>query len=501
METLSMRNIIIWENSHQNKWTDPDTSIFLSNLMDQVPVGIRWILEYNGEKWIEIWVVTRKEIMNIIIKNSIKGKLSDFGATFTLFSDWLALAKRTIGDIKTVELYIADINHPNFIESIDSVSSHAKSIILEIKNNDHGLIWTTTLENIRYCQKIGYKICIHAFNLWTINPEWENNNITDQDIISINLEKLFKGNINPEYIKIHESLYKILYPKIWDKNYYLPAKEEIKEQIQKRSCELVVHESYWDNLNWNIWSRWYNPVIPEFLKKSTVKDEYCIDIEWNIKFTEALTNFAEWVTTPQWLKELKEKGITESLMIEIFNQSLWKLINWENISINLYLKDIWSHAFIEALQYMTTWLPSYKMRKKVILEILEEPYGSINNAVISNLKRARELWFSVAIDDFCVSDNQNWLSREILIALYENGINLDLIKIDGKHIMDIYTNSIDIEDLKKLRQLIRIFTQKWVTFVAEWIQNKKHADLVVEKIACPESIILFQWRNIKQWWK
>ena len=47
METLSMRHIIIWENSHQKKPTDPDTSVFLSSLMDQVAVGIRWILEYN----------------------------------------------------------------------------------------------------------------------------------------------------------------------------------------------------------------------------------------------------------------------------------------------------------------------------------------------------------------------------------------------------------------------------------------------------------------------
>jgi hypothetical protein len=39
-----------------------------------------------------------------------------------------------------VDLYIADINHPEFIQTIENISKNGENIILDIKFNDHGLI-------------------------------------------------------------------------------------------------------------------------------------------------------------------------------------------------------------------------------------------------------------------------------------------------------------------------------------------------------------------------
>jgi EAL domain-containing protein (putative c-di-GMP-specific phosphodiesterase class I) len=352
---------------------------------------------------------------------------------------------------------------------------------------------------LEYCQYLWYRISIHGFSTKNTNHDIRSTEIKDSDIIFTNLEKLFKANINPKYIKIPRFLYKILYSWEHQWKFALAHTENILQEIRDRNCEVLISD----------WQGEYSDVsissieTPEILKNSSIRqNELCLDMNWNIQFTEALINFWEWISTPNWLQFLKERWITEALMNKVFHEATFpRVLNWESISSNLYLKDIESDAFMEIILNLAHWLPSYVMRKKVILEIVEESYGTLNNTVISNLKKAKDLWFSIAIDDFCVSDSQIWISREILVALYENGINIDYLKIDWWHIMDIYNDTISPIDLAKLRQVIKLFKEKWVVFIAEFVQNKEHADLITRKIGCPWAKILFQWRYLNEWWK
>lgn len=120
----------------------------------------------------------------------------------------------------------------------------------------------------------------------------------------------------------------------------------------------------------------------------------------------------------------------------------------------------------------------------------------------------QENWFSIAIDDLYVSEQNKWMSIEILDKLLEADIYPDGIKLDGKHCMAIRDGSITESELAKIGSLIWQFAyQKPMIIVPEWIQDMTHAKQIhdffdtIKKNDISQTMneitIVFQGRELK----
>ena len=94
----------------------------------------------------------------------------------------------------------------------------------------------------------------------------------------------------------------------------------------------------------------------------------------------------------------------------------------------MYLKDLGHPSFRNIITKATLNIkPS--LRKFLILEVLEDKYGSLNRTVLDNLRWLKEQGFSLAIDDLFVGSHMG-LSIDILNAFIEEDLFPDYVKID-----------------------------------------------------------------------
>lgn len=244
------------------------------------------------------------------------------------------------------------------------------------------------------------------------------------------------------------------------------------------------------------------------IDSSFIQPEPMLTYEWELWAEEFLVRFNNWLSTYNWLLQLQELWHTEDLVVKMLWAAIHAAKEGRRVSINLYIKDLSSNHLLTLIHELTEYLPS-QYRKNIIFELLEERYGMIDEKFIKHVRFIQENWFSIAIDDLYVSEQNKWMSIEILDELLEAEVYPDYIKLDGKHSMAIRDGSISKSELGKIGSLIWQFAyKKSITVVAEWIQDMPHAKQIqdffdaIKKNDTSHTMrdinIVFQWIKIKE---
>ncbi len=253
-------------------------------------------------------------------------------------------------------------------------------------------------------------------------------------------------------------------------------------------------------------SRMANEIIEElpksslsFLDNSEIKREWMYNIYWEPQLEECL--FLPWdgMSVPQALDRLIAEGMTADLMCKQINEVIDDINKWNNMSINSYIKDIWSADFRKTIEFIMMKIPKQR-RSGLVFELLEVRYGSMNEQVLSNLRFLQEEGFAIAIDDLVLWGYTESMSEEILFALHEAWIYLDYIKIDGSISMSVLKWTISESEKSELIQIIYQYSRLFekTVFVFEWIQNTVHASHLLKVLNIDPAKILFQWMHLNR---
>lgn len=422
--------------------------------------------------------------------------LKDTHNTFWLFMNWLLAASSHLKSWKntSVELYKEDVNNKEFVQGVKFATDewkYASKLTLDIRPDDYGYLGKKSIEKLQEVSQLWVWISIEAFS--------EN---TDGEISIDSIRSLIHGRIRPKFIKISN----IVLEKIKNNNVTKPVLNLYRWLI---SMWIHIIEYFtWTIKKENAHELSKKKKISDaLLDSSYIEYEPMFTYEWDIWAEEYLVRFSDWIRTDLWLLQLQELWHTEDLVIKMLWRAITAAKEWKRVSINLYIKDLWSHRLLELIKNLTLYiLPKY--RKNIIFELLEEKYGLIDEKFIKHVRMIQENWFSIAIDDLYVSEQNKWMSIEILDELLGVDVYPDYIKLDGKHSMAIRDGSITQSELAKIGSLIWQFAyKKPITVVAEWIQDMAHAKQIQDFFytirkndishTMNEITIIFQGREIK----
>ncbi len=422
-------------------------------------------------------------------ETSTRSLLKDTHNTFGLLMYWLSIASEHLKKWKKVwvELYKEDIHHREFIEGIEGATdngTYAKWLTLEISKDPYWSIDTDSIAKLQQVSALWVWIGIEDFH------EKENWEIDIDSITSI-----IKWRIKPRYIKIS----KTVIDKIKN-NMVMPRVSMLYEWLVKMWISII--EGPWRIAKKQETNEVNKQKImaDRLIDSADIEYEPMLTLQWEVWVEELLVRFDKWLRTDIWLDQLKELWYTEGLAIKMLWVAIERAKEGKRVSLNLYIKDIWSVDLIERIRKMIQNL-SVEHRKNIVFEILEEKYGIINKQFIEHVRMLQAMGLSIAIDDLYVSEKNNGMSLEILNELLEVGIYPDYIKLDGKHCMAIQDDTITDTELGKIITLIWQFAlRKSTTVVAEWVQDIEHAKKIKHIFLGIHGInIIFQGRQINTW--
>lgn len=137
-----------------------------------------------------------------------------------------------------------------------------------------------------------------------------------------------------------------------------------------------------------------------------------------------------------------------------------------SLSINMEYTDLIDTSLIQDLENMKKkWFPTHQ----ITFELIEKKWDD-NNVSLQNIKKLRELWYKIAMDDFSVWDSGVARLKELLKERL-----LDYVKIDGDIIKDLLSdNTKNRQTAKKIVEfVVSICDIWWVKVVAEFVENEK----------------------------
>lgn len=416
--------------------------------------------------------------------------LKDTHNTFWLLMRWLSIATNYLRQWKraSVDLYKEDIRHRNFIDEICSATDggkYAELLTLEIRSDEYGSLNNTAINKLQEA----------TCTLWVGIGIEDFHEKANWDIDIDSTTRIIRGRIKPKFIKISSA---------------------VMERLRNNTVTTrVAHLYNWLKRMWvqiieYIWQNKKTEDATQIMKNKEIADtliknaraihEPMLTLGWEVWAEELLVRFDKWLWTDIWLNQLKELWHTQDLMIKMLSVAVEKAKVGKRISVNLYIKDVCSETLLREIKHITQYLPQ-QYRKNIIFELLEEKYGTINEKFIKHVHALQADGFSIAIDDLYISDKNTWLSIEILDELLNAGIYPDSIKLDGKHCMAIWDDTISTDELDKIRTLIWQFAlMKPITITLEWIQDMEHAKKVSAIFSgIPEITLVFQWIKINPW--
>lgn len=415
--------------------------------------------------------------------------LKDTHNTFWLLMRWLSVASDYLrqGKRASVELYKKDIWHEDFIDWVKWATdnwTYAKALTLDIRWDNYGFLGENNISKLYELSELWVWIGVEAFDE---KKNWE----IDVDSIT----RIIRGHIKPKFIKISSTVINRL------KTNNVTARVANLYAWLIKMWVRVIEYIWWVSKNENIFQKGKQKIIADkLIDSANIEYEPMLTLQGEIWVEELLVRFDNWLRTDKWLDQLKELWHTQDLVIKMLQAAVNKAKKGKRVSINLYIKDMWSDSIIDNINRLTQYLP-IKYRKNIIFELLEERYWSIDEKFIKHVHSLQNNGFSVAIDDLYVSEKNEWMSIEILNELLGIGVYPDYIKLDGKHSMAIRDASISDIDLGKIKTLIWQFAlQKPITVVAEWIQDTEHATKIREIFQGISWInLIFQGREINSW--
>ena len=233
--------------------------------------------------------------------------------------------------------------------------------------------------------------------------------------------------------------------------------EELYTEIQKNS---------WEIIEWtkkiNEWlKKWF--FVPYY---QWIRDNETEKIE---KF-ESLIRYDDWkkVESPyKFLKIAEEINLLWELskrMIEVVISEM-REHNY-SISINLTEQDFLNEKLIKLI---IDNLEYYLVDpKRLIIEVLEDITWEIDDTIINNMKKLKDIWIKISIDDF-------WTGNSNFARLTK--ISPDFLKIDWSLVKwVIWENSKQNTDI--LRSIIEFGHLHWSKIIAEFVENQEIQDIV-----------------------
>lgn len=179
------------------------------------------------------------------------------------------------------------------------------------------------------------------------------------------------------------------------------------------------------------------------------------------------------------LKELRARKETFMLFTRIcqkaFNEAK---VTGDIIHVNLEIQDLLNPSF---LYFIDSILDSVWIKPSLInFELLETEKitSEVQKQVFTNLKILVKMWFLLSIDDLF-----SWYSTKRRVNnILLHGIDLHMVKIDGKFIQDAYIwslywydsmlENVDINNIEWLSDYIEWLKSKDIKVLAEWIETE-----------------------------
>lgn len=166
--------------------------------------------------------------------------------------------------------------------------------------------------------------------------------------------------------------------------------------------------------------------------------------------------------------------ITKIIISKVFNE-----INSypQDVSINLWEEDLADKSVID---HIISLKNKYKIDpKKITIELLEWIKATSINKIASNIKKLQNEWFKIWIDDF----GTEHANQDLLMALFDNGIYFDILKIDMGLIKTMLTDPKRLVAVTWIIWIVnwfnKIYIKEWkhtISIVAEWVETKECFD-------------------------
>lgn len=411
----------------------------------------------------------------------IREILMDNHWTFPVFVQSMNYACEEVkksGRKVSVNLYIDDLGKDDFSRVLEDAKSQGINpdlILLNIHSDDHGILDSKAINNLKTLQKLGFQFSIHDFEL--------NNN----EIDFTNTVRLIEWKVLPNLIFIAQNVIDAIRSgvAIW----YVAAARILSWLkhvgigiIQKESEEKLYSATKIDDI--------------QLVNDATISEEKILWSNGTVRATELLVRFKSGITVPQWLDTLKNEWNTISLLKKVADHAISWVKLWYKTTINTYMRDLSDPRFQLIIQEALDISP--EMRKNLVFEILEYRYGTINKQAIRNIKALKQYGFSIAVDDLYIGNNPDSMSKEILETLIEEGISPDFIKLDGSHMEDLKEWKLDSILLDNMKQLISYFSiqKNKPILIAEWVKNSEHGKYIQDIFWSCGLDIWYQWRDI-----
>jgi EAL domain-containing protein (putative c-di-GMP-specific phosphodiesterase class I) len=421
-----------------------------------------------------------------------KQMMQDFHQTFGLFQKSFlhacGLSETTQSSI-VVQVTTQDLNQDTFGEFLESARERlwqgTRRVILELWKDDTGILTYKARKNIELLQTYGYGFAICDFV--------ERDGFVDTQF----LQKLVK-KITPKFVHISQHIMNGI--RKWILKLTTSA-ELLLTELRQNGVQIFFSD-HSNALQWNHTSHVLDRNSQTLLEGAEIQNEGIIDMNGGVRGSEWLVRFKN-CSVIDGLNHLKHTNNTLYLVEKCLEHSMTRINKGSRRTINVYLHDLWNIHFRQSIEKYTHTL-DVSCRSLLVFEILEEKYGVLNSQVLDNLKWLKKQWFQIAIDDLYVSkNNPDGLSHEILDILIEEGIQIDYIKIDGRHAERIHNNTIQSCELQKLQKLIcqGFSSQSGFVYrpqyIIEWIQNRAHARMIQETLGRDlQGEFWFQGRNI-----
>lgn len=191
-----------------------------------------------------------------------------------------------------------------------------------------------------------------------------------------------------------------------------------------------------------------------------------VDWDFNVVSYELLSS-KNWLDTESLMNDIDDvEWWKTELFIDVFSRALTHL--WKNnesninnvpLSINIWPEELANTKLIDFL--INTDL---ELIKYINLEILEYSFWNNGLSIYKNLKKLKEVWYNIIIDDFWTKSSDK--KRVLMFEEYEI---LDWIKLDWKFLDDL--KDLNSEDLEEYKTYFNWIRQRWIDITAEYIRN------------------------------
>lgn len=232
--------------------------------------------------------------------------------------------------------------------------------------------------------------------------------------------------------------------------------------------------------------------IAEALNQLNFAEEPVVNEKWQIEYLELLSRFEDH-NLLDVLASLETTDQTFKLFTKVFHHAFKEAASkGKTFSINAYLADL-SDPRIIVLAEMLEDIYGKNYNWNITIEVLEHVHGTFDERVITHLKILKEKGFKLAIDDFSPDMSVKNISVDNLLAMVDNNIFPDYLKIDGPYFQSILSWKGSLEQYSRLEGILDVLRMNGTKVICEWVSNIEEWRAAQEKLKAD----FFQWRDLK----